>query len=588
MSVENNKGEMDKVMYLLKLMCYHRPLGKDTDKNLTLIEKKFLEKFVDEQVTMEQIKSMINEYYDMDGLAVLDAKDDEIIDNSEQLGEYSEKAVEQDNTTVAEGNGERLPEKEDESVNKKHNKHVTIDEEKNKIFDEITTDAKIQETASNEELDNDTATSKITNATEESEETIAGITEEKDDINKTHVMIETDHSLKAAENNDTKTPQKDQNIDTKAEKQEDEVNEEPAHLTRSQARKLQIDIEKEVQQNENNVQNLDESKQSKTTTGKNEDVEDYESDNEGDNKTAVEQDVGTDKESNIDINNSIAIHSETDDKTEEETSTPKKRGRKSKNEKIDEITPRRSTRLRRRSDVDAEVDETENIEAETTVDSIGRRTRSNSNGRNNQSQSDDEHESTAPVSRRGRKRKSVTSTDSELHVRRTRSKKREDDINVEQENEEDKGAKEAKPDKEDQNVKENPNYKERNKDEETQADDEGEGEDGEGDGEGEGEDGDGEEEEAEGLRLRRSSRKRKTERMSTGEEATSTPNSKKQKIEVATNVPAPRRRGRQPRTSPTPASVTEMTSNPPSENEISNVEAENDQGNTSTRRTRRR
>ena len=429
----NNSNEA----YLLKLLCFHKPVGENAEKLLTIIENKLNEKFESTNIKLDDIKSKINEYYDLKGLSELNITN-----------------------TIDEVNVE----------NKKQTKHVVIDEDKNKVFGELSSEKKMdnekydkeQEIVSNTdnleqkaELDkagevqpvagntkklaqietskNEPQPSNIKAHDDLPEEEVAEkndqvIVESKDD-HKTEkeVKAKEDMSTQPEKDRSKEPNEKDEN---KVKEEEDEIvdsetkdnkdayvkdeaaggneeEEEPAHLTRSQARKLHIDIQKETEQNEKKTLHFEETRRKSMTRN---------------NST----DEGTQYKAEDDISDKdVSIHVITDEELSD--STPRRRGRRRL--QMDDLTPRRSTRLNRKS-IDSD-SEAKNGKAETSSDEeltefIGRRTRSSSNTRNSESGNDEDP--LRPLSK-GRKRSTtndiVESTTKQ--TRRTRSLSKHDD-----------------------------------------------------------------------------------------------------------------------------------------------------------------
>lgn len=430
----NNSNEA----YLLKLLCFHKPVGENAEKLLTIIENKLNEKFESTNIKLDDIKSKINEYYDLKGLSELNITN-----------------------TIDEVNVE----------NKKQTKHVVIDEDKNKVFGELSSEKKMdnekydkeQEIVSNTdnleqkaELDkagevqpvagntkklaqietskNEPQPSNITAHDDLPEEEVAEkndevIVESKDD-HKTEkeVKAKEDMSTQPEKDRSKEPNEKDENKKKKMEEDEivdaetkdnkdayvkdeaaggNEEEEEPAHLTRSQARKLHIDIQKETEQNEKKTLHFEETRRKSMTRN---------------NST----DEGTQYKAEDDISDKdVSIHVITDEELSD--STPRRRGRRRL--QMDDLTPRRSTRLNRKSidsDSEAKNGKVETSSDEEPTEFIGRRTRSSSNTRNSESGNDDDP--LRPLSK-GRKRSTtndiVESTTKQ--TRRTRSLSKHDD-----------------------------------------------------------------------------------------------------------------------------------------------------------------
>lgn len=578
MSTTDYEWNMEREGYLLNLMCFHRPLGKNATECLSIIEKKLAEKYTEPKLTSAIINAKINEYYDMVGLSKLDSREtntsepssqhvvagaakveDQANDNKED-GEkpledkdaeeiqtrnqfqadnsvnfidkekVKEEDVEDENKLKeiekAKGKEDADDAEEEAHAEKKHIKHVTIDEDKNKVFVETVpfketekdnfgvtnsndsvekADQKkkeprkegiIKNLEKEEQLEEQ---SKVKEARERSEG--ENEVEQKDEEEKTETVME--------QANEGKRDASEKKEDTDEDREDSE---EPAHLTRAQARKLHINVEKETQHNEKKAHDLEEARRTKYsgTRGTSE---------TGDEEEDAPKSEDAEESENDANNLSVAVESEPEEKVEEPTSTtPRKRGRRRNT--AEDVTPRRSTRLRRRSDQEDD----ENTENDVGEPAIGKRTRSSSSGRTHQPPTPLSPESTAP--RGGRKRKTTPAPETEVPTRRTRSKRRGESDN---EGGSDKEVDDAKQSKE--GVREAANISmDKVK---SVATEDGQREEAEEKEKEHNEDKEEVDEAAEGMRLRRSSRKRRLDTPN----AEPTTVSKKQK--TAAPAPAP-------------------------------------------------
>lgn len=177
--------------------------------------------------------------------------------------------------------------------------------------------------------------------------------------------------------------------------EEEGEEEEPAHLTRAQAKKLQIDVEKEIIENEKKTHDVEESR-----------------------RLSLRNDTKLDDAENT----STVIESEADD-----TDQTIKRTRAKRNSKVDyDLTQRRSSRLRRKSEGDIS----------DTPSGKGKKP-------NKSAQHEDEEEETSPKvhvdtpKKRGRRSKSASAPtgSAEPETRKTRSKISTDPVESENDEE---------------------------------------------------------------------------------------------------------------------------------------------------------
>lgn len=410
---------LEQKTYLLKLLCFNRPLIKDLNMLLLTVKEQFSKKFDTDDSniseTNKQFNEKINEFYDIQGLLKLEMNDS----NSSSGSSVTEEIKKNDN--------------DEEDDAKKQLKHVIIDEDKNKVFDESIEKLKELEPA----------VPKVETKEAEIQDENPVIVNTEPEVNDTPVINEQE--------------QQEVTFDESIKETKEETDEEePVHLTRAQARKLHIDVVKEAEQNEKKTHDIEEARKQKST----------ESDDETSN----------------------AFYSETD----ETVKKPKSTG------KIDDnTTPRRSTRLRRKSNQGID-------DVEIANDHVGTRTRSVSSTRTiNQTQSENDNDDASDatdvkeVPRRGRRRKLIANLSEneneqqpQQSVRKTRSRKSS-------EFEDDEKNKSVTEDKDNESHADD--EKEENKTEEEEEDPEQEQESSE------------EDADQDTTRLRRSSRKRKSE-----------------------------------------------------------------------------
>ena len=405
MSFWNSVRELE----FLRLISFYPPIGKEAESNTLRVQEELNEKFKPLHVSVDEIKTLLLEYYELEELEK----------------KFSTNAIANDDAKEGERSevqNESVEETNDGSTDAKRlTKHVIIDEDKNKVFGANDEDKCV--------------------ATDETENTVKKKDEEKTEISKEIDSADHDQNDHKPQDNTARKDEKESDekeSDEKEicpvvnegeeeegegeregeEKEKEENDDEPAHLTRAQARKLHIDVLKETEQNEKKAHDIEGSRRKSVSRGT--------SDGELSSKRASPAKVDEESDGESEKNTSIAVESD------DGLTIAKKRGRRST--KTEDATPRRSGRLTRKSN---DVDSTEEGDKITST----RRTRSISNTRmTHLSQSEAEHEETevktTEPARRGRRRKSSESVaDAEAGLepaddsvskttRRTRSKGR--------------------------------------------------------------------------------------------------------------------------------------------------------------------
>jgi hypothetical protein len=367
MSFWNSVRELE----FLRLISFYPPIGTEAESNTLRVQEELNEKFKPLHVSVDDIKTLLLEYYELEELEK----------------KFSTNAIANDDAKEgdrSEVQNESVEETNDGSTDAKRlTKHVIIDEDKNKVF------------GVNDE-DKCVATDKTENTVKNDEEK-AEISKEIDsaDRDQNDHKLQDDTARKDEKESDEKricpvvNEGEEEEGESEREGEEKEENDdEPAHLTRAQARKLHIDVLKETEQNEKKAHDIEGSRRKSVSRGT--------SDGELSSKRASPAKVDEESDGESEKNTSIAVESD------DGLTIPKKRGRRST--KTEDATPRRSGRLTRKSN---DVDSTEEGDKTTST----RRTRSISNTRMiHLSQSEAEHEETeaktAEPARRGRRRKS--------------------------------------------------------------------------------------------------------------------------------------------------------------------------------------